>query len=592
MKKEQIWQIVDILVFAVLGIFCLLAFYQPDLAHTSGSSISLLNGHIWDFYDHNEMLGVPDSYMPSTYLLFAVWNIPVRLFGLVKTATMDLPFGVYVWGKFLPVLVYLASAFLVRLIALELSMGEKKARLLSWLFLTTPIAFYSQFIFCQYDIFTVFFMLLGLLMYFKNRDWLFILFFGISITFKYFSLAIFVPLLLMKEKNVFKIAGKTFLVMIPIALEVLFYWHSASFKEYVLGFSVLGYLTEGEGSGGFSIPWNLLIAAGICLFAWIRRFPRKEELASWGMFLCSLMSFAVFGFMFWHPQWLLFFVPFWILALGMSKYPKVLMAFDVAFMLVFVMYLSCQWFRELDQGLLSHGIFERWMDGQIGTELMMKDVFPYQGTKWLNVGMTMLMAVGALLRFPAFSLSVFKEKVEYGFAGMRVRFLLGISIFLIPCGASAHLAMQAPYCSFNGEDFAGEFHPLSEGHVASQVIQFATDKPEYLEFYAYDWNRANTAPFVVTVVDGETEEVLLETSYDTTKFPNRGWIRMDLTEGKFEADKVYRVDFTSPTGTPDNAVSLYHTHELTDEERGFVCVLNGEVQAFDISMKIFEGERP
>ena len=81
----------DYLIFLILAGICFLSFQQNDLLHTAGCSYGYLNGHILDFYDYCGEFEIHPSYMPSMYLLFAIWNIPMRILGIVTVPTENLP---------------------------------------------------------------------------------------------------------------------------------------------------------------------------------------------------------------------------------------------------------------------------------------------------------------------------------------------------------------------------------------------------------------------------------------------------------------------------------------------------------------------
>ena len=162
----------DYIVFAFFAVVCFFTFQQGDIMHTAGCSYGYLQGHFWDFYEWDAyQYNMWASYMPSTYLVFAIWNIPVRLLGLVTCPErFAYNFGVLMWYKLLPVSLYLISGFLIFKIASVIGMGTKKSKLCAYVFLTTPIGFFSQFMFGQYDIFTVFLILLGIYYYLKRSE--------------------------------------------------------------------------------------------------------------------------------------------------------------------------------------------------------------------------------------------------------------------------------------------------------------------------------------------------------------------------------------------------------------------------------------
>ena len=101
-KPLLIW---DYVAFAAIAVFCFLVFQQSDLLHTAGCSYGYLNGHFRDFYDYCGTFDIHPAYMPSFYLIFAIWNIPMRLFGVVTFPTENLPVLAILWAKLLPCLI-------------------------------------------------------------------------------------------------------------------------------------------------------------------------------------------------------------------------------------------------------------------------------------------------------------------------------------------------------------------------------------------------------------------------------------------------------------------------------------------------------
>src|SRR5512141_216453 len=158
----------DLLVCLATLAFLAIAFeHGLDIFHTIGASVAYLNGHFLDFYEVVKVeLGLEANYLPSTYAVFALWALPLRLLGRFQEVVY--PGWSFLWFKVLTSLVYLATALVVHRIGLQLGFSRRHAILLAAAWATTPIAIFSQFIFGQYDILTVFFMLLGVLAYFRN----------------------------------------------------------------------------------------------------------------------------------------------------------------------------------------------------------------------------------------------------------------------------------------------------------------------------------------------------------------------------------------------------------------------------------------
>ena len=102
---------VDWFFFFLIYIFCYFVFLHGDILGVNSSSISYLAGHIRDFYDFNPAHKTEAlcNYLPSTYILFAVWNIPIYLLKFVSCPTTPLdkiPLFAVFWFKLLPNIFY------------------------------------------------------------------------------------------------------------------------------------------------------------------------------------------------------------------------------------------------------------------------------------------------------------------------------------------------------------------------------------------------------------------------------------------------------------------------------------------------------
>ena len=98
-------------VYVFVLTLCFLLFQQGDLRHTIFSSFAYLNGHFVDFYEYNRKYLGRNDYLPLTYIIFAIWNIPLYLLGLVTSPELQQEAWLPVligWGKLLPVVFFFA----------------------------------------------------------------------------------------------------------------------------------------------------------------------------------------------------------------------------------------------------------------------------------------------------------------------------------------------------------------------------------------------------------------------------------------------------------------------------------------------------
>ena len=205
--------IISLLILAFLFVTCV----HSDVKLTGNRSF-LMYEHFADFYQasYEQSGGYWANYLPSTFIAYAIWNLPLYLTGHVPEAILTNSFVNMMWYKLLPVILYFVTAQLMYLIGKEMGFGEKKSLLCKFAFLIFPMGVFSQFIFSQYDIFTVFFMVLGFWLYLRGKLWKTALMFGIAATFKYHAVLYFLALILLKEKKIRNLIRYTVVMALPL----------------------------------------------------------------------------------------------------------------------------------------------------------------------------------------------------------------------------------------------------------------------------------------------------------------------------------------------------------------------------------------
>lgn len=457
--NNKIWKKIDKLpdkgvgkiewvLFAILAVFSYIFFCHQDILITAGHSIEYLNGHITDFYSAcKETDGAyAANYLPSTFILFSIWNIPIKLLGLAPTYFGDWNTVFMLWNKILPTAAYFLSGIvLYKICKKRLDFDKKKSILTVFLAFTAPMAFFTQFIFCQYDIFTVLFMLLGMYYYFKkepsSKDWvLFTLFFGIATTFKYFAILIFTVLLLLRIKDVVKALLLLALSVAPAGLEAIFYFifDFKAFKKSVFGFSALDY-TSGFSIDLGTVSINLMVVFIVMLiaFSYFTKAQSFKEVVGYGMFYSCGICFAIFGMMLWHPQWLLFIVPFWAISTVINKNYRILILLDALFGLVFLVYIVNQFSFTLEgQGLMRYGVLMDTLRYKISSDLKMADIFIFKNADMLFSLISSLLLIGFVFKHPKFNMTELNENICDGRFVVNIRFLAFAVAFLMAAFAT------------------------------------------------------------------------------------------------------------------------------------------------------------
>jgi len=357
----------DYWVYGISLGLCFLLFKQSDLTHTNSSSFAYLYGHFWDFYDYNKSRMGDNNYLPIFYWFFAIWNIPLKLLGLIPEVTSQnwmYPTVIQtIWSKLLLAIFFFASVNLVRKIAdqicitLPANQELRNDRIPELLFATSPIAIFAIFIFGGYDIFALFFMLLGLRAYFaKDFKW-FVLWFSVAISFKYFAAFAYLPLVLIIEKRLMYLVIYGLFGLLIAAVQFALYWHSDVFTAQIFGLAT----AKAAGNG---INIRLLVAnsfyLGMCAHLYFSKLNCNEDSAKWqqrAITACILSYALLFSWVLWHPQWVILITPFIALSYLFIRNQKTMLFIEILGYLGFAVYCMNNWVGNVDNMMLSGGVF-------------------------------------------------------------------------------------------------------------------------------------------------------------------------------------------------------------------------------------------
>lgn len=606
----------DWILFTVLAVLCYVSFAQADLYVTGNRSWLYWTQGGWDFYERSFEFtdGYGANYMPSTFLMFALWVLPLKLLGLPQPeSTSWLPYTM--WYKLLPTLFYIASAYLIYRICLLIGMKQKKSMICMYAFMTMPVAFYSQFIFSQYDIFTVFFMLLGIYYYFRNhsrKDYLlFCLFFGIAATFKYFALLIFFVLLLLDEKRVPVLLWRAFLALLPLLLEIAVYWHSDAFHKSVFGFGVLTYTTQHDFQTNLG-SYSFLKIVVCFLVAWpYFVHPRtRQEKIRWAFYFCCGICFGLFTFMSWHPQWLIFAAPFWVISAFMSKHMEKFLWLDAAFLLVFYALILQVFTNNLDEKVLKGGIWRSLVLEPLSvSHTHMGDFLSFVDSNTMYSAFAVFLLLFFVFKHPRHTLQDFSQNPGAQYMPLiHLRVILTAGIF----GILAFFSVLSAYpnlrdfvCAPTVDDWIG----VNGNVVYEQPFTGASGTLDSVLVQTATYNRKNTVSIKLQLVDADTGSVLSTATATTDDIKNVKYSTFDMHGVQLEEDGHYILRVFSPNATDDNCYAVGVMEKLDPDEleeldtvseedqsvndktemlqrRQMYCSLNGEEQDYLLSFTL------
>ena len=84
----------DYILFGVIALFYFLFFTHEDIMRTGDNSLSyLMGGNPLKFYSNNFEWynGYAANYMPTIFIIFAIWNLPLFLLSLGTEALLGNP---------------------------------------------------------------------------------------------------------------------------------------------------------------------------------------------------------------------------------------------------------------------------------------------------------------------------------------------------------------------------------------------------------------------------------------------------------------------------------------------------------------------
>ena len=453
-------------VLILLALF--LVFNHGDIEHTYGSALAYLDGHFLDFYEENKRRMGGNDYFPLIYLIFAAWELPLRVLGFDFAAH---PSWALAWVKLVLVLFFLGSVGVIQRIGAVVFNGSSASKNLpALLFATSPITVFAVFIFGGYDIIGVFFSLLGLYFYVKSDLRKFTLFFAVAASFKFFALVIYLPLLLNRERRLLPLLLYGLGVLSVLALQALIYRDSAAFQVACCSLflskvqGVVGPSGTGTGVGKIVAPAYLALCAYAFLapdrglHAWRERGILIAQMA-YGLMLFSVV---------WHPQWMVILMPYFALAypyLRGPRYRSWFLGLDLLGVLAYFWLTVTNFRGNVDVSLVNQSVLTHLIPDPI---LSVSD-FLRPDWAWIADGVFKLYLFLPATLWLLSSREGDESKAEIRWTPIAIRFCLGLAMFLIPAGLSLTLPVGAarwlnPAAGMRAEPI-GEWGSLAIGEI-------------------------------------------------------------------------------------------------------------------------------
>ena len=556
----------------------------------------ILEGHVQDFYDFNKLANGGSDYLPVLYFILAIWNLPLVLFGAVESlygfpqAFKHIDPLAVLWAKSLMVVFFAFSVRQVYKIGYVFSGNEKNSGLLALAFATAPIALFSVFVLGQYDVIGLAFALTGYLYYVKRDEFRFLLYFSLAISFKYFALVIFVPLLLLSEKRLFALALKFTVAIFPTLLQAAAYWSNSAFRESFLALP-LRKLQGGDGDVGLAFWWQaslIFTYALLCGWAYWKKADSPREINFHSLVIVLLSYLLMFWAVSWHPQWLIIMTPFSALAIYFVKRRGLFLLSEAIGMVLFCFVVVSRWPANVDSSMLLNGV----LGGLFSTKrLLLSDVVPYSPFIYFMASVFISAPVVFMLfsRRPT-SISREAEGVNGLEYALKLRFA-SLLVFVIPAVLIA-LVPERAALRFNSDAFLRGMrsypvhpravYPVGEICCGRTIVQSFTANDDNLAaigFLTATYGRSNTSLLVVKILDDQGNLIVVR------EFPAQSVKDNKELVIKFEPfpeakGREFSVSVSSPDAVSGNALTVWASREDLIEKG--VLSFGGEVAQGDL----------
>lgn len=423
----------DYLALAVSFVFLLIFFsHGGDIYHTAESSMAYLRGHILDFYDYNKVKMDGDDYYPFLYLIFALWNVPMKLSGIQHLLLDSHPEIIY--EKLLPTLFYILTSVPVYLIIRKIGKSAKTAMFGVFLLLTTGCATIPIICWGMYDIILTFFILFGI--YFMIRDvsrwdmWIAMLLCGLGFATKPYGIIVFLPILAYRCKKLYQAVGYGCLSMIPILVSRLIYRGSPAFNGQAKDSSdfINRLFFVNIDNSFFKTSIFLLALFSLIMIAYGMEYDPAHKIK---MIYWALPAGAIFyGLVLWHPQWLTLIVPFLCITTAVSTKRNVYMLYETVISIFFTVHTFTQW-GQFDVGLVMSSHFGKYLSAH-PSAFFLKHYFPPQYAGAYSAMIVAVLIATCVLKNPFHDASQYDAGAEITGqekAYAYLRFIVGVGFY-------------------------------------------------------------------------------------------------------------------------------------------------------------------
>lgn len=604
----------EICFITLLFLFCFFIFMYEDLISVFDNAVvgvrNLFTGTLGNYYASmaTELNNGPNYELPF-YLVFIVWSIPLRIFQkLSGLRALDLmPWRIYASLLLVPFI--LCVVRLMKKIAELCGVSQKRTKWMVFFYLTSLNGFFLPVIVLkQYDMIPVAFILLGFYYFLRDKKLGFVLCFALANTMKTFSLLVFFPLLLLKEKRVSRVILYSLGSVSLLGLCKLMYRNDLAYRASHDAFNQV-ILERILGGSGFTALQNykillfLLMYAGICMLAYCLRL-RESGASAYGLYGALFAAASLSGFFisfYSYPYWWDISAPFFFLFLILSKqnlHRNILFS-TIASILQFVCFAA--YFPHIYGGraLLKYLFLA---DRLPATDELLYPTLADWITKWgigayLDIFASLFFAVWLFLLVSNYPWKGLIPKEDEQMDGDRGLIWGRIAVLMTVCG----LILYSGFAKKNtlvyqdsissevdqtvwGPDFLSDANlPLTETLQFSEPLELTSIEIRCSELKVKD---ATPASIILTISNAETKQVVFEGGVPLNTRKSE-IIAFDLHDLSVEPGVAYDFRFSTRWRAPGRLLAA-----MTETQDEHPTYLDHDLISGDLQMRITVKKNP
>ena len=324
---------IEWLVAFALFFFLFASWNFGDTAAIVGHEIdfadSIVHGEFSNFYqraydravDGIALRGMPCYDVPVNFAL-GIWGLPLYFLGGTEYAGN---FWKILYGKSFFLLMFVISTFLVYKICRELELDENKSQWGAFIYFTSSMAWNSVCLVGNIDAICTALTLAGVLAYLRNRNRECFVWFMLAFPFKQLAVFIYIPLLLLRDKNIFRDALKVIIIAVVntiLTLPVMNCPGASAVKSKFLVGMIMRLFNNALPMMNGKVSIFVIIYGLFCYFCWLRTEDEDIHARKSTVIFTSMAAIAItLGSIMSHPQWYMYLAPY--LAISVVLYAGV-----------------------------------------------------------------------------------------------------------------------------------------------------------------------------------------------------------------------------------------------------------------------------